>query len=204
MIIKQALILAHRAPERYSAFEALHGLVFLSTPHLPNDNSPACRQLLGILLAQVKKFDGQLASETELQSLARVSQTFQDMATSVRVLSTFETKETQLKGKLQYGSSERLTKCTLVDRTLARTGAPRETLEPIHADHRNACILDERDAQRMKVVGFVASCLDGQSLFSGVPEDIGDIPLSSDLSKLQMRNPSWPEVTLAEPNTGSD
>lgn len=160
ILIKQVLVQAWRSQRDHEQLlEDIQGVVFLSTPHLSRDVSLHWRRPLGILLAQVKKTNKDLTEEAELKSLARVSELFEDLTLPISILSIWEAKPTKLKGTLVYTNGERVNKCVLVDKHLARTSAGVETLASVETDHGNSCMLEERSLSRQTLIDFVDGCL---------------------------------------------
>jgi tetratricopeptide (TPR) repeat protein len=157
---KQLLIHAKRSDDEHdSLFRALQGLIFLSTPHVPEEHSEEWRKPLGILLIELKQVDSQLSQEKQLQTLARASAYFEDMTLPLPIMSTWETKPTKLKGLLTY-KDKKHSKCILVDKHLARTHTGVEDIFPIHSDHKHTCVMETTNELGKHVMNFIADCLD--------------------------------------------
>lgn len=78
---------------------SLTGIIFLSTPHLRDENKPSWSNAIRILNSRSEKTLGDVDTIASLECIATLSQNFENLTLPVPTLSIYEKRSTKLRSR---------------------------------------------------------------------------------------------------------
>lgn len=145
-ILKQALSIANFQHPRYDMLlKVITGIVFLGTPQSSLGDDALGEQCLWILKAANSGISNKqliVKGKSDTSLLTNLAARFQDVNTSLDVLSVYEQKKTNISRTFQKNK-----KIFLVDLDLARIGALREQCIGLPLSHLDLCTLNDESGE---------------------------------------------------------
>lgn len=140
IIVKQALVWAHREPQYQTIKDHTLGIVFFGTPHRGSDKANYGKTLANVAAGVMHKPKSKLISalQSNSETLMRLTSEFKFEAPNMEIMTFYETKPMDIFSSL------------IVEKQSALLELSHEDTQPVDANHRDMCKFDTRNDETYK------------------------------------------------------